>query len=106
MIEYGIFYIDEELKMHPCIFAGDSDFEMSEVVHDFGKYRWHDLRKVPDDLPKENGDYIVWYESVNNAYKGAKVMFYSIKTGWVTGRTRKQDGIIAWREIEQFESKV
>ena len=66
------------------------------------KYRWHDLRKNPEDLPKEDGDYIVWYKPINPVYKGAKVMFYSVKTGWVAGKNRK-GGIIAWRENEPFE---
>lgn len=77
-----------------------------EVMEKAEKYRWHDLRKNPDDLPKENGDYIVWYQAVNNVYNGAKVMFYSTGGGWLAGRTRKEEGVIAWREIEPFEREV
>lgn len=80
--------------------------EVGEALEKAEKYHWHNLRKNPDDLPKESGDYIVWYQSINNAYNGAKVMFYSARTGWVIGRARKEEGIIAWRKIKQFECEV
>lgn len=76
-----------------------------EVMEKAEKYRWHDLRENPDDLPKENGDYMVWYHAINGVYDGAKVMYYST-AGWLTGKTRKKEGVIAWREIEPFESEV
>lgn len=71
------------------------------------KYKWHDLRKNPDDLPK-NGYYDTasyWHERYQNvrafydADKGKWMYHPDNNTGkdWVEGLNT-----IAWREIEPF----
>lgn len=66
------------------------------------KYRWHDLRKNPDDLPEDDKDVLVtikggcenrtWHDSCGwrNA-TAKKVRYYSDKS------------VLAWKEIEEFE---
>ena len=70
------------------------------------KYRWHDLRKNPDDLPEDNGygksEYVLvmigtpeWY-SCEWAYYSHNAKMWSIY---------EQD-VFAWRYIEPFEESI
>lgn len=58
-----------------------------------GKTKWHDLRKNPEDLPKENGCY---WGYVN--YFG----FQHRKIYWL-GNRFDITGVIAWCELPKFE---
>lgn len=83
------------------------DVERMEAKAD--KYRWHDLRKDPYDLPKYCDTYLVYrpkgYEKYSFCYCGADGTWYDNYRYDNTGRLQLND-VIAWREIEPFESEV
>lgn len=63
-----------------------------------GKPKWHDLRKDPEDLPKENGDY--WCKLKDNRLYTFEVYY----TDSLFYRSRWDElGIIAWCELPKFE---
>lgn len=77
-----------------------------EALEKADKYRWHDLRKNPDDLPKKEYEtcevcledktidiaicHLGFFEPWYAAY------FFDCPSNWYTK-------VIAWREIEPFE---
>ena len=72
------------------------------------KYRWHDLRKDPDDLPNDDSiEYIVCVEYQNGRREctigcldmGGDMMLLPTLGNWIGNGYH----IIAWREIEPFE---
>ena len=68
------------------------------------KTKWHDLRKNPDDLPKESGYYLVSRYSNYLRIKRYSQTLYFIKgkrNGWNTKMDKTQ--IIAWCEIPKYE---
>ena len=78
---------------------------LKEMLEECEKYRWHDLRKNPDDLPDKDGIYMVCIiypaeeKAVGAAFYG---IMYGYKSGW--NMLMPNDGnVIAWREIEPFE---
>lgn len=76
-----------------------------EALKKSEKYRWHDLRKDPDDLPNKGGMYIVCIKYLAEE-KEVGVAFYEIMHGYKSGwnMLMPNDGnIIAWKEIEPFE---
>lgn len=92
---YGI---DKELARHCTIVEN-----LQELIDKQDKYKWHDLRKNPDDLPKDDGLYVV-YENVYswgycdyNTYECVK----EVKQ-WSDGKLHKP---IAWKYIEEFEDE-
>lgn len=66
------------------------------------KYRWHDLRKNPDDFPKTEGFY--WVYALEHNYK---VLNNNYVLRYADGRFEfhGEDGfeVIGWKEIEPFE---
>ena len=68
------------------------------------KYRWHDLKKNPDDLP-ENG------RLVETVYVPARLPIHTINYAYGheyggKGFNKRTDTIvIAWREVEPFEEE-
>lgn len=68
------------------------------------KYRWHDLRKNPEDLPNKCEMYIVYIEHPTKE-KEVGVGYYKNMHGyggWIA--LIPNDGnVIAWKEIEPFE---
>lgn len=61
------------------------------------KEKWHDLRKDPNDLPKEQGEYRVYfYDSELKANRNVNWHFY----GKVWGCRLD---VIAWCELPKFE---
>lgn len=69
------------------------------------KMKWHDLRKDPNDLPKETGSYVVSrFDNYLKRKKVSQTLFF-IKgkgkgKGWQTKMDKTQ--IIAWCETPQF----
>ena len=55
------------------------------------KEKWHDLRKNPNDLPKENGEY--WCKWEDGSYS----------TGHYFQDNGFGDYVIAWCELPKFE---
>lgn len=71
-------------------------------------YRWHDLRKNPDDLPYDDSiEYIVCVEyrsgkrecTIGCLDMGGEMMLLPALGNWI----RNGYHIIAWREVEPFE---
>ena len=68
------------------------------------KYRWHDLRKNPDDLPEDSKDVLVTVKGgcVNRTWHDS--------CGWRNATAKKASyysdkSVLAWKEIEEFESE-
>lgn len=86
LIERFIETIDDEQSV--------SQFFDKSSCSDYNKYKWHDLRKNPDDLPKRNKDVLVCFEDLwaeeqyTTCYYGS--WFWDNHT------------VIAWKEIESF----
>ena len=74
------------------------------------KYKWHDLRKNPDDLPTKDGDYMC---IVNATKHPERPMTYEPFDLMIEGENKWRgfNGyvcdhfVIAWREREPFEVK-
>ena len=62
------------------------------------KYRWHDLRKNPEDLPKKQGVYDIVYKFGDGT--GRTYESYNKAYGFCTP---EEYPCIAWREVEPFE---
>ena len=81
-------------------------------IMDVQKYRWHDLRNNPKDLPEEcknvyvyfeyfrYGDYNCMFQDYGVSYQvDGKFTFVNGSFGW------HKLSVIAWREIEPFEEE-
>lgn len=77
-------------QMNDCFNAG-AKWGMEHAIE------WHDLRKDPNDLPKENGEY--WCKLENGHYDFRIYYLDSLfyKSHW------EELGIIAWCELPKFE---
>lgn len=76
---------------------------LNVAIETLKKYRWHDLRKNPNNLPEDNKQVLVsikdgcihrtWHDSHGWRNRNSKIRYYSDKS------------VLAWREIEEFESE-
>lgn len=66
------------------------------MVEKTEKYKWHDLRKNPEDLPENTGVYLVKRPTDRCTYCEYTVFVYNTKL-WI------EQSVVAWREIEPFE---
>jgi hypothetical protein len=57
---------------------------------------WHNLKESPDDLPKEEAEYLVIFESDGTRYTGLEIYYPDTKE-WST-----ICNIIAWWEIPTY----
>lgn len=57
-----------------------------------GKPKWHDLRKSPDDLPKGEGLFVVYWSL-------GKIDGYTV----INGFKNPHKDIVAWCEIPEFK---
>ena len=64
-------------------------------AHDYYKPKWHDLRKDPNDLPKENGEYYGKVEYFGEQYR--KIVFD------IDRKRFDVTYVIAWCELPKFE---
>lgn len=77
----------------------------AEAVHKQEMYKWHNLRKNPEELPKIGYTCLCFFD---NGDVSAVVRYYDC---WVYNELRglrqmseeDVDKILAWREIEPFE---
>lgn len=70
------------------------------------KYRWHDLRKNPDDLPEAVGDgyeseYVLVMTGTPEWNSWEQAYYHHDKKLWST----YEQNIFAWRYIEPFEEE-
>ena len=67
------------------------------------KYRWHDLRKNPDDLPETDGnsesDYVLVLIGTPEWNSWEQAYYHHGKRLWST----YEQNVFAWRYIEPFE---
>lgn len=77
--------------------------ELKELKEYKEKYRWHDLRKNPDDLPEDikyvwvfikgESTHRSWHDSHGWRRRNSNILYYN------------DESVLAWREIEEFKSE-
>ena len=84
----------------------DAIYVAIEALEKADKYRWHDLRKNPDDLPEAIGD---GYESEYVLVMTGTPEWYSCEWAYYKHNHKEwstyEQNIIAWRYIEPFEEE-
>ena len=69
------------------------------------KYRWHDLRKNPDDLPEADGnsesDYVLVMIGTPEWNSWEQAYYHHGKRLWTT----YEQNVFAWRYIEPFKEE-
>ena len=69
------------------------------------KYRWHDLRKNPDDLPEADGnsesEYVLVMIGTPEWNSWEQAYYHHGKRMWST----YEQNVFAWRYIEPFEEE-
>ena len=63
-----------------------------------GRPQWHDLEKDPNDLPKENKEYVVKVKEYGDI--SVSIGRYWKKEKMFTGSYLKELEVIKWKEIE------
>ena len=86
--------IDELLQLNKIV---------SKALEKSDKYRWHDLRKNPDDLPEDNGygcsEYVLVMIGTPEWNSWEQAYYHHGKRLWST----YEQNVFAWRYIEPFE---
>ena len=95
----------EQLKEMGCGFGQNMD-DVKKALEKADKYRWHDLRKKPDDLPEAiGGSYVSEYVFVmigTPGWNNCEWAYYKHNhKEWST----YEQNIIAWRYVEPFEEE-
>lgn len=118
---------DLVMESSDIIQAYDKVIETFEKIE---KYKWHDLRKNPDDLPKNDGWYYCWLRNDTIDY-GMDLYFYIKNKKFIDNRRKdvfnvykvmafcgfpegykqiytddtvdRTSEVIAWRLVESFE---
>ena len=76
-----------------------------EALEKADKYRWHDLRKNPDDLPEADGnsesDYVLVMIGTPEWNNWEQAYYHHGKRLWST----YEQNVFAWRYIEPFEEE-
>lgn len=88
---------------------GEEEFELLCACTDAkdyrDKYKWHDLRKNPDDLPKENCKQYICFEEYWNPneeqFETGFVIYWFVNGRFSTIGLMVE--VIAWKEIEPYE---
>lgn len=65
-----------------------------------GKPQWHDLKKNPNDLPKESDEYLVWKINGYGCKSRALIQYNSRRRFWCVDC---QNDVIAWCDIPPEE---
>ena len=88
--------IDELLQLNKIV---------SKALEKSDKYRWHDLRKNPDDLPEDNGygcsEYVLVMIGTPEWNSWEQAYYHHGKRLW---STYEQD-VFAWQYIEPFKEE-
>ena len=79
---------------------------VSKALEKADKYRWHDLRKNPDDLPEAIGggyesDYVLVMIGTPEWNSWEQAYYHHGKRMWST----YEQNVFAWRYIEPFEEE-
>ena len=79
--------------------------EAIEALEKADKYRWHDLRKNPDDLPEADGnsesEYVLAMIGTPEWNSWEQAYYHHDKKMWST----YDQNVFAWRYIEPFEEE-
>ena len=125
--------IQNDIRHYACIYPNVNDSYLNKLVAEVylevaidklkkyeksDKYRWHDLRKDPKDLPKSEAEVSVMAKmkcawdgkfrlfEIRMTYSG-KILCTGDVKGWGVSYPYdfdfETDEVIAWREIEPFE---
>ena len=88
--------IDEILKLNKIVI---------KALEKADKYRWHDLRKNPDDLPEADGndesDYVLVMIGTPEWNSWEQAYYHHGKRLW----SIYEQNVFAWRYIEPFEEE-
>ena len=88
--------VNEILKLNKIV---------SKALEKADKYRWHDLRKNPDDLPEADGnsesDYVLAMIGTPEWNSWEQAYYHHSKKMWST----YEQNVFAWRYIEPFEEE-
>lgn len=89
-----------------CCECLDVAYKMAiKALENAEKYKWHDLRKNPEDLPDIECVLIaIEYPGRYRNYQTHEVATYS-HDKWDTYLNPIKGEVVAWREIEPFESE-
>ena len=83
----------------------DAIYVAIEALGKADKYRWHDLRKNPDDLPEDNGygcsEYVLVMIGTPEWNSWEQAYYHHGKRLWST----YEQNVFAWRYIEPFEEE-
>ena len=86
--------VDELLQLNKIV---------SKTLEKANKYRWHDLRKNPDDLPEADGnsesEYVLVMIGTPEWNSWEQAYYHHGKRLWST----YEQNVFAWRCIEPFE---
>ena len=91
--------VDELLQLNKIV---------SKALKKADKYRWHDLRKNPDDLPEAIGDgcesdYVLVMIGTPEWNDWEQAYYHHGKRLWST--PSYEQNVFAWRYIEPFEEE-
>ena len=77
-----------------------------DALKNADKYRWHDLRKNPDDLPEADGnsesDYVLVMIGTPEWNSWEQAYYHHGKRLWST----YEQNVFAWRYIEPFKEEA
>lgn len=83
---------------------------ISNSLKNADKYRWHDLREYPEDLPMGKGEYLCAWVIPADIYMTRYDIFHFNCNAftWYNDETDEYiecDVVVAWKYIEPFESE-
>ena len=88
--------VDELLQLNKIV---------SKALKKADKYRWHDLRKNPDDLPEDNeygcSEYVLVMIGTPEWNSWEQAYYHHGKRLWTT----YEQNVFAWRYIEPFKEE-
>ena len=95
----------EQLKEIGCGFGQNMD-DVKKALEKADKYRWHDLRKNPDDLPEGfecgyESEYVLVMIGTPEWNSWEQAYYHHGKRLWST----YEQNVFAWRYIEPFEEE-
>ena len=95
-LEMGIGDIDDILELHKIVI---------DALEKADKYKWHDLRKNPDDLPEAIGgdesEYVLVMIGTPEWNSWEQAYYHHDKKLWST----YEQNVFAWRYIEPFKGE-
>ena len=88
--------VDELLQLNKIV---------SKALEKADKYRWHDLRKNPDDLPEADeygcSEYVLVMIGTPEWNRWEQAYYHHGKRLWTT----YEQNVFAWRYVEPFEEE-